>query len=751
MLDDSLSVDKLLVLLPVMFRINLVVENFEKREMIKYYAVNYKENYSYKYEVKDGLDCHYDSIYLMKIKNDWYVLIKEHCNKIALSALPREIQERKFNCAMPKCKKSSEDPLKGPLAYKKKVRTLTECSTQHRFHRECLQEHIEGQSKKISNKTLLSVSGGKDCNRVLECPICKKDILVEDIKRIFGIYKYLECKRRMVELIVENALTEKRKSEEKIIKEKFRESEMLTLECCKKAAGDNPQKPKLENLDREVLQIYVLHNIKRMPDSKLIEYSIPCPLCYNSITEGDLKIIFPKEEDLKEYSNRACARCRNIFDLEDNLLVNNKDNPKEKPEHRKEAKKEVKKEDKKGEVKEDEKELAINQIGCVKSINSGYYQVLPCAGAHKICSVCLHSLISRAKPSKQPHFNYPIYACPTCNRDIKEEEKLIKTELRSIHCHDKHSIDLSYLVYQFTQYPPNAPIRCLDSTCTKNKYLYDRAIKNLMNGYISTYEDISYDEGAFGNMTPNMMKELNIWLYRYYIEILAIKNEGFVIRGYVYFLEKVLRKPDRIHNEKNWMILNKILESYKVDKYPDDWDRTKNLEGEVTLRVMGEGEKSYKEALDMLKKSIDNPKVSKALMIQNPKHWQLYDHTKEEFKDDTWLAIVLDEEQEKSLDSNKFILGLIGRPGIKGRAVYLTIQEDVKKLAKANKQGEYTVVYTKVLLGDPDPNTNAKIGYKDPNKFIKYGHKKYTENNCTMYAIYNLGQIYPLYAITYKP
>ena len=729
MLNDPLSVDRLLVLLPVIFRINLVVEDFEKKETIKYYAVDYKanneanneENKNYKYEVKDGLDCHYDSIYLMKLKNDWYVLIKEHCNKIALSALPREIQEGKFNCAMPRCRRSPDDPLKGPLIYKKKVRTLAECSTQHRFHRECLQEHIEGQSKKISEQTLLTVSCGKDCNRILECPICKKDILVEDIKRIFGIYKYLECKRAMVESIVEDALTEKRKSEERRIKEKFKKSEVLTLECCKKAVGDNPQKPKLEELDKEVLQVYVLHYIKRLPDAKLIEYSIPCPLCYNSITEGDLKIIFPKEEDLREYSNRACARCRNIFDLEDN------------PKARK---------------------LAINQIEYVKSINSGYYQVLPCKESHKICSVCLHFLISRAKPSKQPLFKYPIYACPTCNKDIKEEEKHIKTELRSIHCHDKHSIDLNYLVYQFTQYPPNAPnapIPCLDSTCTKHNHLYDRHINNLMNGYISTYENIIYDEGAFANITPNMIKELNIWLYRYYIEILALKKEGFVIRGYVYFLEEILRRPDRTNNEKDWMLLNKILDSYKVDKYPDDWDRKKNLEEEVTLRVMAEGEKSYKEALDMLKKSIANPRVSKALMIQNPKHWQLYDHTKEIFKNDIWLAIVLSEEQEKSLNSNKFILGLIGTPGIKGRAVYLTIQEDVKKLAKANEQGEYTVVYTKVLLGDPDPNTNAKIGYKDPNNFIKYGHKKYTENNCTMYAIYNLGQIYPLYAITYKP
>ena len=86
----------------------------------------------------------------------------------------------------------------------------------------------------------------------------------------------------------------------------------------------------------------------------------------------------------------------------------------------------------------------------------------------------------------------------------------------------------------------------------------------------------------------------------------------------------------------------------------------------------------------------------------------------------------------------------------KGRAVYLTIPEHVSKLIKPNEKGKYTVVYAKVLLGDEDPDKDGvSLSYKDPNKFLKYGHKKYDDNGSTMYAIYNLSQVYPMYAVEY--
>lgn len=366
----------------------------------------------------------------------------------------------------------------------------------------------------------------------------------------------------------------------------------------------------------------------------------------------------------------------------------------------------------------------------------------------------------------------------TCNKDVKEAKNVIMTEFREVHVHDNHTFDLNYLIIQFLNYPPDllrdpnknlikSKIPCLDEECMKVNRCYDLNIKDLMEGYLPIHYDIVYDKEDFGILTKEEIAKFNIFLYRYYSEIIEAEIIGdekidaeliqgnrkkAIMRSYVHTTDKPLIKPERTMNEKYWTLKSNIPEAIKNMKYPEKWDTTKNIEKPVTLREMDQGNdpNGYKEATDLLLKSVQNSKNIKCSMIQNPKHWELYNYTKESVGQEIILAIIPDLYELSKLDSNMFLLSLVGKVKQKGRAVYLTIPEHVSKLIKPNEKGKYTVVYAKVLLGDEDPDKDGvSLSYKDPNKFLKYGHKKYDDNGSTMYAIYNLSQVYPMYAVEY--
>eukprot|EP01022_Parablepharisma_sp_SALTPOND_P020425 TRINITY_DN3724_c0_g1_i1.p1 TRINITY_DN3724_c0_g1~~TRINITY_DN3724_c0_g1_i1.p1 ORF type:complete len:806 (+),score=43.22 TRINITY_DN3724_c0_g1_i1:4796-7213(+) len=647
----------------------------------KLFSTNYQTNYFY--TLKDSLDYHAQCIYLLEANEKFFILIREELPESLPMPTFEEKQKKTFKCSLSTCKNPVQEFYSSGFCYTKSVRGLSECFSRHRFHKECLQRCIlEECNKKFSKERIMELSFNRGCDDLVSCPICKNGLNVDDLKRVFGIRKYVRCKKTVIEERIKAKLAED---------QMVAENELCVLECCNKALEANPEKKHPRAICKEIIKNYVSLVLRNRYGNSLKVYEVLCPNCCNPMTEKDIIALYhdnavPKDPLI------VCIRCKSIFKDE---------------------------------------------------VSTGKYQVLNCKKKHVMCAHCIHLQVIRNPPKSPGQFPYPVYRCTECEA---------YTELREIHAHDAHNFDLAHLVYQFTQYPHDSAVPCIDSVCANEGRKYDASIAKLMEGFVVVHE-AEYDKNIYGVLTKEQIATLNIWLYRYYAEIIQVNEKRVWIRGYVHLVEKYLiEKLDITNDNCTWTLKKEICDQAKINNYPQNWDISTNPLQKVNLRPMLGAEQSYKEAESLLRKAVPAAKIKSVSMIQNPKQWQRYTYVKDFIGNEIFLAIVMDKDAIQKVADEKFLLTLIAKSGKKGRAVYLTIPEAAHKLVKADEQGIYKVVYAKVRLGEEDPDGNgSNVGYKDEANFLKYGHKRYEENGCRMYAVYGLSQVYPLYQVNYQP